>query len=92
MLELVGEIQAVCINEEGFLLGFARIKSVDERRIAEEEIEMVNAVERVLEGVVGVNGEIGGNDGKLILSRSSAPSRGKIAAVDLGTGFTASRA
>ena len=62
LLELVGELQPIGIDDEGLLLGLAGIESVDEGRLTEQEIKVVDAVEALLERVVGVNGEVGGDN------------------------------
>ncbi len=59
---LVGEFQAIGTVHKGLLFGLARVQTVDERRFAEEKIELINGNKHLLEGVVGVNGEVGGND------------------------------
>ena len=47
LLELVGELQAVGVDDERLLLGLARVEAVDEGRLAKEEIEVVDSVEGV---------------------------------------------
>ena len=48
-----------------FFLGLAGVETVDEGRLAEEKIEMSNPLERLLERVVGVDGEVGRYDREL---------------------------
>lgn len=64
LLKLVGELQTVGVDDERFFLGLAGVETVDEGRLAEEKIEMSNPLERLLERVVGVNGEVGRYDGE----------------------------
>ena len=62
LLELVGQLQPIGVNNEGLLLRLAGVEPVDEGGLAEQEIEVVDAVEAVLQCVVGVDGEVGGDD------------------------------
>ena len=62
LLQDVGELQTGAINDEGFLFRFVGVERCDETRLAKEEIEMLDLVELVLEGFVGVNCKVGGND------------------------------
>lgn len=62
LLQDIGELQTGAINDEGFLFRFVRVKGCDETWLAKEEIEMIDFVELIFEGFVGVNREVGGND------------------------------
>ena len=65
LLKFIGEFQAVGVDDERFFLGLAGVETVDEGRLAEEKIEMFDALECLLERVVGVDGEVGRYDGEL---------------------------
>jgi hypothetical protein len=62
LLQSIGELQPIGIDHERFLLCLLRIERVEESWFAEEEIQMLDRVEVHLEGIVGVDGEIGRND------------------------------
>ena len=62
LLEPVGELQPVAVENKRLFLGLVRVKRRDEARFAEEEIQMVDLVEVFAERVVSVDREIGGDD------------------------------
>ena len=64
LLQFVGESKPDGVQNERLLLGLLRVQGAEEAWFAEEEIQMLNPVEGLLECVVGVNGEVGRNDGK----------------------------
>ena len=62
LLELVGKLKSIGVDDECLLFRLAGIKPVDERWLTEKETKMIDAVEAVLERVVGVDSEVGGNN------------------------------
>ena len=62
LLKAVGELQAIAIDDEGLFFGLVGIERGDETRLAEQEIQMLDLVEMLPQRVVGVDGEIGGDD------------------------------
>ena len=73
LLKPVRQFQAVGVDEEDLLLGLARVEPVDEGRLAEKEVEVVDAFQDLLERVVGVNREVGGDNGEAGTARGSCP-------------------
>ena len=64
LLELVGEFQPGDVNDKRLFLGLARIEAVNEGRFAKKEIKVFDALQFCFERVVGVNREVGRDDGK----------------------------
>jgi len=62
--QAVSKVQALAVEDERLLLGLVRVQRGDEARLAKEEIQVLNPVEVALEGFVGVNSEVGGNNRK----------------------------
>lgn len=62
LLKLVGELQAVAVQDKRLFLRLLRVEGGDESGFAEKEVQMVNPVEMFTKRVVGVNGEISGNN------------------------------
>ena len=65
LLELVRKLQASSVNDEGLCLGLTRVEPMYKGRLAEEEVEVFDAVEFFLEGVVSIDGEVGRDDREL---------------------------
>ena len=64
LLELVGKLKALGIEDEGLRLRLAGIKAVHKGWLAEEKIEVVNLVQSRLQRSICVDREIGRDDGK----------------------------
>ncbi len=64
LLELIGEQEAVFGDEEVLGFGLGGVEAVDVGGVTEKEIQVVNAVEMFFQGVVGVDREVGGDDGE----------------------------
>ena len=65
LLERVRQVEAVGVDDELFLLRLVRIEGLHESRLAEQEIHVLNLVQVRLERLVGVDGEVRGDDGEI---------------------------
>ncbi len=58
------EFQTCIRKPKRFLLSVRRVKAFDKRWVAEQETEILYFVQRFLECLEGVNGEVSGYDGE----------------------------
>jgi hypothetical protein len=64
LLQAVGKVQALAVEYERLLLGLVRVQRGDKAGLAKEEIQVLNPVEVIFQGFVGVYGEISGDNRK----------------------------
>jgi len=64
LFQAVGELQAVAVQDEGLFLGSFGVQRSDEAGFPEKELKVFDLIKVAAECVVGVNGEISGDDGE----------------------------
>ena len=62
LFKAVGELQPAAVEDESLFLRLFRVKRGDEARLAEKEIQVINRVEVFAKCVIGVDGEISGDN------------------------------
>jgi len=65
LLEAVGQQQGVLLDPESFFFCSVRVKGLDKSGFSEQEPKMMDRFELFLQGGIGVNGEISGNEGEI---------------------------